>query len=83
MYGKIKNGKVEYAPHVFVRPCGEIIVNFDNDVDKMIEYGYKEIVEILPDYFDSDTEYLYIISHEVRGTLLYIEYGAKSKGGNK
>ena len=56
MYGKLINGILEYAPKVFTTSNG-VIVNFNSDRAKMLEFGYKEVVEEQVEYNTID-EYL-------------------------
>lgn len=48
MYGKLINNYLYYAPKNFTTDTGEIIVNFDKNIDLMKQYGYKEVIKEPP-----------------------------------
>lgn len=50
MYGKIVDGKLQYAPKNYVDSNGVMTLNFDSNIEKMTEEGYKEISSIIPKY---------------------------------
>lgn len=58
MYGKIIDGKLEYAPLNYKTARGNVILNFGKNVDLMLHYGYKPIKKQIPDY-DCTTETIY------------------------
>lgn len=49
MYGKIIEGYLYYAPKDFKTNDGELIVNFNNNEELMILYGYKKVIDNPPE----------------------------------
>ena len=56
MYAKLENNKLTYAPKNYKTPT-HLILNFDKNVKLMGQYGFKQVVDIKPEY-DSMTQYL-------------------------
>ena len=50
MYGKIINRELIYAPMNYKASSGDLITNFNTNEDLMIQYGFKKINSIEPDY---------------------------------
>ena len=50
MYGKIVDGKLQYAPKNYVDSNGVMTLNFDSNIEKMTEEGYKEVINSIPKY---------------------------------
>lgn len=50
MYGKLIEGKINYAPANFMTPNGCLILNFNKNIDLIKEYGFKKISEDIPSY---------------------------------
>ena len=50
MYGKIINRELIYAPMNYKTSSGDLITNFNTNEDLMIQYGFKKINSIEPDY---------------------------------
>lgn len=59
MYGKLVEGKINYAPVNFMTPDGRLILNFNKNVSLMKEYGFKKITENIPSY-NPDEYVLYV-----------------------
>lgn len=57
MYGKMNKGYLEYAPSDLKTDNG-ILLNFNTNEELMKQYGYKEIIDILPEY-DEGYQYLF------------------------
>lgn len=50
MYGKLTNNKLEYAPINYITDEGRMIFNFNKNIDIMKKYGFKEIINTIPEY---------------------------------
>lgn len=58
-YVKLKeNNILEYAPKNYVTEDGTTIINFTNDEDIMLQYGYKKFIEA-----EKDPTHIYIITY--------------------
>lgn len=74
MYGKLIEGVLEYAPKIFTTSNG-VIVNFNSNKDKMIEFGYKKIEDNIVEYNTID-EYLEASYKETEDKII-INYEVK------
>ena len=79
MYGKIINNELFYAPDNYTTSDGTVISNFTSNPTIMLQYGYKKIVEDIPEDYDSSTQTLFISSHSENETDLFIYYATKPK----
>ena len=78
-YGKIsKNNELIYAPRNLLRADGELITGFSSNVELMIQYGYKEVIEYPIDY-DKNLEITYISKLEEDSAHIYVYYDKKLK----
>ena len=50
MYGKLINGAIKYAPVNYLTEDNRMIFNFNTNVDVMKEYGFKEVINVVPSY---------------------------------
>lgn len=73
MFGKIIDGKFIQAPKNLSLDDGGLIVNFNENEDLMVQYGYKQVIENPPIY-DSKTEYLKMVSFEETDTTITPNY---------
>ena len=55
MYGKLVNGAIKYAPVNYLTEDNKMIFNFNTNVDVMKEYGFKEVINVVPSY-DANTQ---------------------------
>lgn len=55
MYGKLINGAIKYAPVNYLTEDNKMIFNFNTNVDVMKEYGFKEVINVVPSY-DANTQ---------------------------
>lgn len=46
IYGKVVDGKIEYAPPEFYTDDNEVIM----DIDVMEQFGYKMVINVKPEY---------------------------------
>ena len=81
MYGKVVNGEIVYAPYNYRLSNGTLIIGFNTNVELMIQYGYKEIVEYKVDY-DPNTEELYISNIEETINLINVYYSSRDKSAS-
>lgn len=56
MYGKLINGEIIMAPEEMVLEDGSVIKNFNRQINKMVEHGFKPVVDTKPGY-DVHTQY--------------------------
>ena len=54
MYGKLIDGAIKYAPVNYLTEDNKMIFNFNTNVDVMKEYGFKEVINVVPSY-DANT----------------------------
>lgn len=58
MYGKMNGKGVEYAPINYETEDGNLILNFNKNEQLMTQYGYKMVIEQIPEY-DMNIERIY------------------------
>ena len=58
MYGKLNGEGVEYAPINYETEDGNLILNFNKNEQLMTQYGYKMVIEQIPEY-DINIERIY------------------------
>lgn len=75
MYAKLENGQLTYVPKNYKTPT-HLILNFNKNVKLMEQYGFKEVVEVRPDY-DYETQYLYEDNYTEDETHIYVNYVVK------
>lgn len=61
-YGIIENGILKYAP-INLKKDNEVILNFNKNIDLMVKYGYKQVIDIKPTY-DRLTQRIISIGYE-------------------
>jgi len=72
MYAKLQNNKLTYAPKNY--NTGEnLILNFNKNTILMEQYGFKEVVDIKPEY-DSSTHYLSVDGYTENEDGIVINY---------
>lgn len=62
MLAKIINGRLQYAPRNYSTDNGQLIINFNKNEELMKQYGYKEVIDIRPDY-DEKTQHIKVLSY--------------------
>lgn len=77
MYAKLINGVLQYAPKNFLTESGQYIANFNKNEDLMIKYGFKEVIDVRPD-FDAKTQRPKIKGYRENESAIYIEYEVKN-----
>ena len=72
MYGKLNGEGVEYAPINYETDDGNLILNFNKNEQLMIQYGYKMVIEQIPEY-DINTQRIYVSKYiENRNSIIII-----------
>lgn len=71
MYGKLINGEIILAPEEIVLEDGTIIKNFNRSISKMVEHGFKPVVDTKPGY-DVHTQYCNFMGYTDTGA--YVRY---------
>lgn len=62
MLAKIINGRLQYAPRNYSTDNGQLIINFNKNEELMKQYGYKEVIDIRPDY-NEKTQHIKVLSY--------------------
>ena len=62
MLAKIINGRLQYAPRNYSTDNGQLIINFNKNEELMKQYGYKEVIDIRPDY-DEKIQHIKVLSY--------------------
>jgi hypothetical protein len=78
MYGKLIEGKINYAPANFMAPNDCLILNFNKNIGLMKEYGFKLIVEDIPSY-DPNKYDLYVYEYVETDDSITIVYKTRDK----
>lgn len=78
MYGKLVEGKINYAPVNFMTPNGCLILNFNKNVNLMKEFGFKLVVEDIPSYNPSKYV-LYVYEYIETDDSITIVYKTQDK----
>ena len=73
MYGRLINGGLEYAPINYKLVDNRIILNFNKSEDIMRQYGYKNVIDIVPSY-DENTQYVQISGYDETDEAIIINY---------
>ena len=69
MYGKIVDGKLQYAPKNYVDSNGVMTLNFDSNIEKMTEEGYKEVINSVPKYDELTHKVVKDMVTEINGKI--------------
>ena len=77
-FGKLKNGVLQYAPKNYKNPKGNIIVNFNKNINLMKQFGFKEVIHQKPSY-NEETEYIVISGYTETENNIIINYEVKQK----
>ena len=73
MLAKLINGSLQYAPSNYKTDNGQIIVNFNKNEDIMKQYGFKEVVDVRPDY-DKASQYIRVTNYTEDDNAITINY---------
>ena len=73
MYAKLVDGALEFAPSNYKLPDGRTISGVNNHVALMKKYGFKEVIDVQPEY-DVETEYLITAGYEETDNTIVVTY---------
>ena len=73
MYAKLVEGVPVEAPLNYKLPDGRTILGFNNHVALMKKYGFKEVIDVQPEY-DPETEYLITAGYEETENKIVVTY---------
>lgn len=73
MYGRLINGGLEYASINYKLVDNRIILNFNKNEDIMKQYGYKNVIDIVPSY-DKNIQYVQISGYDETDEAIIINY---------
>lgn len=77
-YGALINNKLVYAEeHCFYDKKGELVTDYDKNEELLFSYGFKPIIENIPEY-NEVTDELYIENIVEEQYRIKINYGAKT-----
>lgn len=72
-YGILINNELEYAQSRYTTDEGQLIVNFDKNIEVMVQHGFKIVVDEKPEY-DKDLQSLSIVGYEETDDSITIIY---------
>ena len=78
MYGKLIDGVIKYAPTNYLTENGKMILNFNTNIEVMLENGFKEIINVVPSY-DANTQVVTRDSYTEEDTTITINYVVTAK----
>lgn len=73
MLAKIINGRLQYAPRNYSTDNGQLIINFNKNEELMKQYGYKNVIDIVPSC-DKNTQYVQISGYDETDEAIIINY---------
>ena len=72
-YGILINNELEYAQSRYTTDEGQVIVNFDKNIEVMVQHGFKIVVDEKPEY-NKDLQSLSIVGYEETDDSITIIY---------
>ena len=72
-YGILINNELEYAQSRYTTDEGQLIVNFDKNIEVMVQHGFKIVVDEKPEY-DKDLQSLSVVGYEETDDSITIIY---------
>lgn len=72
-YGILINNELEYAQNRYTTDEGQLIVNFDKNIEVMAQHGFKIVVDEKPEY-NKDLQSLSVIGYEETVDSITIVY---------
>ena len=72
-YGILINNELEYAQSRYTTDEGQLIVNFDKNIEVMVQHGFKIVVDEKPEY-NKDLQSLSVIGYEETDDSITIVY---------
>ena len=73
MYGILLDGQLIYAKEYFICEDGNIIINFNQNEKLMRAYGFKVVIDEVPEY-DLENEYVVISGYTEKENVIIINY---------
>lgn len=73
MLGKLVGGKLTYPPKNYKLDDGRLIINFNKNEKLIKQYGYKEIIDVKPDY-DEASQYIRVANYTEDDNAITINY---------
>lgn len=73
MYGILLDGQLIYAKEYFICEDGNIIINFNQNEKLMRAYGFKVVIDKVPEY-DLENEYVVISGYTEKENVIIINY---------
>jgi hypothetical protein len=78
MFGRLINGKLQFATRHFKTDDGKLILNFNKSINKMKSFGFKEVIDIRP-AFDKDTQLVNMVGYNETEDAIEILYEVVDK----
>lgn len=72
-YGILINNELEYAQSRYTTDEGQLIVNFDKNIEVMVQHGFKIVVDEKPEY-NKDLQSLSVVGYEETDDSIAIVY---------
>lgn len=72
-YGILINNELEYAQSRYTTDEGQLIVNFDKNIEVMVQHGFKIVVDEKPEY-NKDLQSLSVVGYEETDDSIAIIY---------
>ncbi|MBP3909624.1 MAG: hypothetical protein J6D33_11940 [Turicibacter sp.] len=72
-YGILINNELEYAQSRYTTDEGQLIVNFDKNIEVMVQHGFKIVVDEKPEY-NKDLQSLSVVDYEETDDSITIIY---------
>lgn len=72
-YGILLDGQLIYAQEYYFSSDGKMIINFNKSVELMTTYGFKPIINNIPNY-DEKTQYIVFSHYEEAEEQISVEY---------
>ena len=72
-YGILINNELEYAQSRYTTDEGQLIINFDKNIEVMAQHGFKFVVDEKPEY-NKDLQSLSIVGYEETDDSITIVY---------
>ena len=72
-YGVLLDGQLIYAKEYFVCEDGSIIINFNSNEKLMRAYGFKVVIDEVPEY-DLENEYVAISGYTEKENVIIVNY---------
>lgn len=78
MYGKLTDNSIVYAPLNYITEDNKMIFNFNKNEELMVQYGFKEVINIVPSY-DANTQIIKRNGYEETEKSITILYLVQEK----